>query len=382
MARQDPYRNFRFRLEIEGSVSAGFSQVSIGETATDILDYREGNEPGHVRKLPGLHKFGNVTLKHGMTASLEIFNWHKQILDGDTANARRNVAIIIADESGADQARFVVSNAWPAKYWVSDLNAKGNAESALIRGGTMAHETLLKMIVNGLQNLAVDQQTLFEHLNLRALVHGFDETFEGATYHPPIPPYPDNVTSQTQAADLVATIARNSALFVTYLGGQPVAPVHFVGTLDEADLLRLIIDWGTIQLGVQKTIVQLYGSQPAPPPGLPSPGASSEQRLWAEIVAWIQKIAADSTLLTEVQHFEIGVEPQGNGEPLVRMEQGAQETTLNLLQITGLLPYHLFHAACAVPPESSQAPPEGSVARSRRPQPRSPERKKRPRGRR
>jgi phage tail-like protein len=126
MARQDPYRNFRFRLEIDGSASAGFSEVSIGETTTDILDYREGNEPAHVRKLAGLCKFGNVTLKRGMTASLEIFRWYKQVLDGDTANARRNVAIIITDESGADQARFIVSNAWPAKYRVGDLDAKGN----------------------------------------------------------------------------------------------------------------------------------------------------------------------------------------------------------------------------------------------------------------
>ena len=125
-ARRDPYRNFRFRLEIDGIAAAGFSEVSIGETATDIIEYRDGNEPNHLRKLPGLHKFGNVALKRGMTASLEIFQWHKQILDGNTANARRNVAVIIADESGADQARFNIRNAWPAKYGIGELNGKGN----------------------------------------------------------------------------------------------------------------------------------------------------------------------------------------------------------------------------------------------------------------
>lgn len=125
-ARHDPYRSFRFRLEIDGIASAGFSEVSLGETATDSIDYREGNEPNHVRKLPGLHKFGIVTLKRGMTASLEIFQWHSLIVDGDTANARRNVAVIVADENGADQARFIISNAWPAKYVVGELNGKGN----------------------------------------------------------------------------------------------------------------------------------------------------------------------------------------------------------------------------------------------------------------
>ncbi len=72
--RSDPYRNFRFRVEIDGIVAAGFSEVQIGETVTEVIDYREGNEPFHVRKLPGLHKFGNVTLTRGMTASMELVN--------------------------------------------------------------------------------------------------------------------------------------------------------------------------------------------------------------------------------------------------------------------------------------------------------------------
>ena len=127
MARQDPLRNFRFRVEIDGLQAAAFSEVLIGATTTEAIDYREGNERvNHVRKLPGLHKFANVTLKRGVTTSMELFNWHKQILAGDTANARRNVSIIVLDESGQDQARFNVSDAWPVKYDVSDLNAKGN----------------------------------------------------------------------------------------------------------------------------------------------------------------------------------------------------------------------------------------------------------------
>ncbi len=67
MARKDPLRNFRFRLEIGGITQANFSEVAIGETASDVIDYRDGNEPNYVRKLSGLTKFGNVTLKWGMT---------------------------------------------------------------------------------------------------------------------------------------------------------------------------------------------------------------------------------------------------------------------------------------------------------------------------
>jgi phage tail-like protein len=126
MARQDPYRNFRFRIEIDGIQTAGFSEVSIGPTTTDVIDYREGTDPPHVRKLSGLTKHGNVTLKRGVTGSLELFNWHKQIVSGQLAANRKTVAIVVQDESGADQARYVVSEAWPIKYDPGDLNAKGN----------------------------------------------------------------------------------------------------------------------------------------------------------------------------------------------------------------------------------------------------------------
>ena len=208
----------------------------------------------------------------------------------------------------------------------------------------MAHENLLRIVVNGLENLAMDHQTLAEHLNLRALAHDYAETFEAAPFQPPVPPYPDVATSQAAAANLVATIAGDSAVLLLYLGGEPATPVP-IPDIAEADLLRLIIDWGTVQSAVQKAIIQLYGPQPAPPPALTNPGAASEERLWAEIVAWLEKIAADSILLTEVQHIETGEGFQGEGSPLARVEQGAQATALNLMLIAGRLPYHLFHAA-------------------------------------
>jgi phage tail-like protein len=124
MARHDPLRNFRYRLEIDGLQVAGFSEVSIGATSTDIIDYREGTDPAHVRKLPGLTHFGSITLKHGVTASLELVNWHRQLVSGQLT--RKTVAVIVLDETGLDAARFVVTDAWPAKYSVQDLNATGN----------------------------------------------------------------------------------------------------------------------------------------------------------------------------------------------------------------------------------------------------------------
>ena len=67
MARIDPLRNFRFRLVIDSITQAGFSDVMIAETTIDAVDYRNGDDPPHVRKLSGLTKYGNVTLKWGLT---------------------------------------------------------------------------------------------------------------------------------------------------------------------------------------------------------------------------------------------------------------------------------------------------------------------------
>ncbi len=128
--RIDPIRNFRFQLEIDNVTRAGFSEVAIAETTVEAVDYREGSDPPHVRKLSGLTKYGNVTLKAGVTTganSLELFRWHNDVSVGLVGERRRNIAISVLDEAGkTETARFVISDAWPVKYDPSDLNAKGN----------------------------------------------------------------------------------------------------------------------------------------------------------------------------------------------------------------------------------------------------------------
>jgi phage tail-like protein len=129
MPRQDPLRNFNFRVEIDNIARAGFSEVSGLESHIDVVDYREGTDPTHVRKLSGLTHYGNVILKHGLAVgggALDLVQWFRSVSNGDLANNRKRVTIVLQDESHQDQTRFVVSEAWPVKYAVSPLNAKGN----------------------------------------------------------------------------------------------------------------------------------------------------------------------------------------------------------------------------------------------------------------
>ncbi len=128
MARQDPLRNFRYRLEIDNIEQAGFSEVTVGDLSTDPIEYREGDEITTVRKLNGLNKYGNITLKWGITDSTELADWHQLVVDDSTPldDARRTVVIRVQNEAGEEKAAFEIVKAWPCKYDPSDLNATGN----------------------------------------------------------------------------------------------------------------------------------------------------------------------------------------------------------------------------------------------------------------
>ena len=121
--RKDPYRNFRYLVEIDGIAQAGFSEATIPDSTQDPIEYREGSEPPTARKLPGLIKYGNVTLKWGITDSMDLYNWRKLVEDGK--DARRNMAIVLLDEEGNPAARWEFNEAWPSKYDAPDLSAKG-----------------------------------------------------------------------------------------------------------------------------------------------------------------------------------------------------------------------------------------------------------------
>ncbi|MCZ6770630.1 MAG: phage tail protein [Proteobacteria bacterium] len=128
MERQDPLRNFRYRLVIDNIQQAAFSEVTVGDLSTDPIEYREGDELTTVRKLNGLNKYGNITLKWGITDSKELADWHQLVVDDATPlkDARRSVVIHVQNEAGEEKAAFEVRNAWPCKYDPSDFNATGN----------------------------------------------------------------------------------------------------------------------------------------------------------------------------------------------------------------------------------------------------------------
>ncbi|MCI1278621.1 MAG: phage tail protein [Nitrospira sp.] len=122
--RKDPFRNFRFRVEIDGIQQAAFSEVTGIESTVEPIDYRVGNGPTYMTKVPGITKYGPITLKWGVTDSSELHDWHEEIIQG--VIKRKSVAITVLGEDGKDSIRWEVQEAWPSKYHGADLNAKGN----------------------------------------------------------------------------------------------------------------------------------------------------------------------------------------------------------------------------------------------------------------
>lgn len=137
----DPYGNFSFRLEIDGITSAGFSECTGTNAEISPIEYREGNEGLTPRKLPGLNKFGNVTLKRGVTEDLDLFNWFNAGASGDV-DRRQTLSIVLLDEQRNEAVRWNLLNAWPCKYVAADL--KANANEIAIESVELCHEGLIR----------------------------------------------------------------------------------------------------------------------------------------------------------------------------------------------------------------------------------------------
>ena len=123
-ARNDPYKNFNFVVEIDGIAAAGFSECSGLRMEVDVIKYREGADKTSIRKLPGLAKVGDITLKRGITASKDLQDWFESVRNG--VAARRNGAIVLLDDERKPVVRWTFANAFPRKWEGPNLDAKGN----------------------------------------------------------------------------------------------------------------------------------------------------------------------------------------------------------------------------------------------------------------
>ena len=123
--RSDPFRAFNFQLEIDGVPLGAFTEASGLTAEGDAVDYREGTDVQlNVRKLIGLRKYTNITLKRGYTQDKSLWRWYRNIVNGSAD--RRNVTIVLMNEAREPVLRWHAENAWINKIEGPSFKASGN----------------------------------------------------------------------------------------------------------------------------------------------------------------------------------------------------------------------------------------------------------------
>ena len=143
--RERPYTQFNFLVDLgtgnTDGPEAGFQECSGISMSVDVIEYRNGNErENSPRKITGLNRVSDVTLKRGIIGSLGLYHWIDQIRNGDQA-AIRNVVIQLQNE---DHTAVVMSwkllRARIIKHTSGPLNAKGT--DVAMEELTLAYERL------------------------------------------------------------------------------------------------------------------------------------------------------------------------------------------------------------------------------------------------
>jgi phage tail-like protein len=135
-----PLPKFHFRVEW-GGAKIGFSEVSGLSVETDVVEYRDGSSPEfHKIKMPGMQKFGNITMKRGIfQGDNDFYNWWNTVALNTIE--RRDVTISLLNENHEPVVVWKIKNAWPSKVQSTDLKSDDNGVA--IETIELVHEGLV-----------------------------------------------------------------------------------------------------------------------------------------------------------------------------------------------------------------------------------------------
>jgi len=128
--RDRPYGEFNFLVDLgtgnTDGPQAGFQEIGAIDTSVDIIEYRNGNDKENsVRKITGLSKTTNVTLKRGLIGALDLYQWLNQIRNGDQAALRTVLIQLTNEDHSAVVVTWKLLRARIVKHVSGPLNAKG-----------------------------------------------------------------------------------------------------------------------------------------------------------------------------------------------------------------------------------------------------------------
>lgn len=136
-----PMPKFYFEVSLgDDMANVAFQEVSGLDEEVQPIEYRHGNSKQFSTiKMPGIAKYGNVTMKKGVFAKDNQFlHWYQEIKMNTIK--RQTVTIRLLDETGAPTMTWTLANAWPTKITGTDLKSDGN--EVAVETLEIAHEGL------------------------------------------------------------------------------------------------------------------------------------------------------------------------------------------------------------------------------------------------
>jgi phage tail-like protein len=143
--RERPYAQFNFLVDLGSGVTegtqAGFQECSAIGMSVDVVEYRNGNDKENaVRKLTGLARYPDVTLKRGVIGSLDLYDWLNDIRNGN-ASAYRTVRVQLQNEEhSAVVQEWILLRARIIKHVSGPFNAQ--CSDVAMEELTLAYERL------------------------------------------------------------------------------------------------------------------------------------------------------------------------------------------------------------------------------------------------
>lgn len=124
----DALASYHFSVEVDNTEIAQFSELSGITSEIDVIELKENTRDGKplIKKLPGARKPPTITLKRAKNASMDLWNWHYAMYQGNVADARRNGSIVLYDYTFGEVARYNFFNGWVSKITMGAAKAGAN----------------------------------------------------------------------------------------------------------------------------------------------------------------------------------------------------------------------------------------------------------------
>ncbi len=117
-----------FGVEFQGAVSGAFQECSgLGSENEVVVQKSSTDGKFIIKKIAGNLKWNDITLKRGITTSMDLWTWRGMVEKGDLASARKNGTITMFSHEGSPIAKWDFVNAWPSKLTGPTPTAQSDA---------------------------------------------------------------------------------------------------------------------------------------------------------------------------------------------------------------------------------------------------------------